>query len=233
MVDNSEFADSEAEEMERVLKKVEDVICKNSLVILEGTLLLTNKRLFFYIGREQDDSPLDETKETSFENNKDVDKLSDFQISIPLASIISARGNKRIFRPTLSVVSHNSATDQKTAFEFIQKNKPNLDEDSINEWKDVIEEESSSKVSAIRRKNSIQYNFYNTVEARILAILDDVEWTGLFQIKSELEKKFYETSDIDQIESACKKLVGQKLAEQEENGEFFRKIQMTSETNEK
>ncbi len=218
---------------QRVLKKAEGVICKSSLVILEGTLSLTDNRLIFDLGDEPIDSKMDDAEEIN-ESKNEENKGDDYRLSIPLESIISVRGKKGIVRPSLFVVWRKSPTDQKFFTEFIQKSKADRKEDNINEWQFAIEEASESKNSTLQQRNLSQYNFYNSsLEAKILAILDDSEWTGTFQIKSELEKRYDEDWGIEEIDSSCKKLIVQRLIEQEENGDFFRKSTVQRDAREK
>lgn len=208
---------------ERVLRKAEGVICKSSLVILEGTLSLTDIRLIFDVGDESVDSKMDNAEEIDGSEDEE-NKGDDYKLSIPLESLISVRGKKGMLRPSLFVDWRKSPTDQESFTEFIQKNKADQKEENINEWQIAIEEASTSKISILRQKNLAQYNsFNNSLEAKILAILDDSEWTGVFQIKSELENRFNENWDVEEIDSSCKKLIEQRLVEQEGNGDFYRK----------
>ena len=89
------FSDSTKE---NVVRTKENVICKNSLAILEGTLFLTNRRLVFVAGQE-------------LAEDDDIQKMLDEAdaLSIPLDQIATVTGNRGVLRQSLTVVWHSPA----------------------------------------------------------------------------------------------------------------------------
>ena len=140
---------------------------------------------------------------------------------------MSRRRDTRVsLAPSLSVSWHDDETNQTTRAEFIQKTKSTDPyATNVNDWAQLIEDTSKTKIREIQSQSSKEYGVdKNTLEAKVLAVLEEMQWKGLFQIEKELaQKDFEETNfDFEEIESACKKLVEQKLIERDETGEFYR-----------
>jgi hypothetical protein len=224
--------ESEGIDGEVVLREAQGVIFKSSLVMLEGNLVLTNKHLLFSvakwfddISRIEDRIDLDDTNLGTEDSDDNDDQKDSNNLSISLDSIVFAEGRKDLFRPSLLVTWHDDETNQTTRAEFIQKTKSlDVGSESISDWDSLIEQARASQISKIQNESSAQYNWWtDNLESRILAILEEVEWKGLFKIREELKQESNEDLDVDKIEASCKKLVAQKLVEQDAIGEFFRK----------
>ena len=289
---NEDEADNNAKENETILKEATGIICKTALLILEGSLVLTNERLVFLAGEEGEDIDFGERlpdsdqateemgdktgdglslrsksnflekgrrimapiKETSNEESSESDNLrvkekgnstssdddtytegqDEDELSIALSSIIRAEGHKGLFRPSLTVVWHDDKTNESSRVQFVQKVKYSdpIFKD-INDWASPIEEIGRIKTEEIRAKSSIEVTHdSNSLEARILEILpaSDSEWKGLFQIEKELMGEGYWDSsrDFEELEEACTRLVGKKLLEQDESGEFYCRAKLSN-----
>ena len=78
------FEDSDSRKIvdaedEKTLEEAHGVICKSSLVLLEGTLMLTNKRLLFVAGDNSEDLDSEGAGKVSADNFKeDVESAPDF-----------------------------------------------------------------------------------------------------------------------------------------------------------
>jgi len=206
-----------------VVRTQENVICKNSLAILEGTLFLTDRRLVFVAGQE-------------LEEGEDIQKMLDEAdaISIPLDQVVTVTGNRGILRQSLNVVWHNPPDSPSTTrTEFLQKNRPrNVAEakNAINEWVPQIEEAAVSEVKTEQEEMVRSSPKWDQLDSKVLQALGDMKWKGFFQLERELEEAHGGSLDPDDLEASCKRLVKGKLIEQDKYGAFFKKLQTESDS---
>lgn len=226
-----------ASDAEVIVREARRVICKISLVIVEGKLTITEKDLVFAAERGTDDGRIDDRIEIENEEPPDSEEKSDgeqtgdheYDLLIPLENVISASGRKGFLRSSLLITWRDDKTEQRERAEFVQKEKPeDPTMETINLWAPLIEEMHLSRISKIQNENLSLYNSTtnNSLEGRVLALLDDGQWKGLFQITQQLREAYsneYKDGDAELVEAACKKLAAQKLIEHEENSDFYRK----------
>ncbi|MCL5069210.1 MAG: hypothetical protein M1368_12790, partial [Thaumarchaeota archaeon] len=208
------------------------VFCRSSLVLIEGDLTLTNKRLLFVSskGRPPVTEPEDLVPESTkvVEDDEDPENPPDQgsqSFSIPLSSIVNVEGKRGMLRPSLTVYWRDDSQNPTAKMEFIQKTRRVSSSENINEWGSEILRISFADISLTQKKNSdLEAVDQESVASKILGILDADEWKGLFQIKKELREEYDTDIDIDELETQCNKLVTEKLVERDEIGEFYRKL---------
>lgn len=222
---------------EKILKSRENVICKISLVIIEGTLYLTGNRLLFSTSEGTDEGDENFSTEGSVPDLLSI-ASSPGAISIPLESIDSADGKKGTFRPSLLVVWHNPPDNPETTkTEFVQKSKSKGNEEifdesgDIDDWVPVIQELAAKRIAVIQSRSTSPDSIEpGGLESQILQILEKSEsWTGFFRIEGDLEEREGKSLDPDLIDDALKKLVSKQLIEQDKMGMSFRKLKTTPE----
>jgi hypothetical protein len=198
---------------ETTIRQESSVLCRNSLVLLEGTLTLTEKRLMFSAG------PKFETGDS-----QDRPETDSGDLSIPLTSITSVLGKRGMLRPSLTVFWRDDESGNSSKTEFSQKSRhpPTSQEKNINEWDSEIRSMSLSEIATAQMKNSAQMN-QDGIASKIVGILEEGQWKGFMQIERELEEKYGTQIDPDELEEECKKLVAEKVIEQDKVGEFYRK----------
>ena len=169
----------------------------------QGSLVLTNSRLIFVaaVDEQRFSDGLDSLRYADIEHLDSIGR-NPANLSIPLDSITSAKGSSGfITNPNLKVW-HNVGSEEKEV-EFIQTitggRKKNL-----NDWATVIEKLKQGKIS-IKVPSWLPEK--NSLEGRIFETLSDLQEKGIFEIESEIEKKYEIDVDPDQVEEACYNLV--------------------------
>jgi hypothetical protein len=183
--------------------------------IVQGTLVLTNKRLALVNSSEIDN------KSVGFAS---VDRaLGKSQFNIPFETIDSVSGQKGILRTTLVVIWRDpSANSSTTRTEFIQRYRspsPSSSQMAINEWIPLIEREALGESG----QDSFGSTDLTELEARVVEAIGDANWIGFFQLERELEGKYEKSIDPDDLDSVLAKLVRDKVLEQDKVGEFYKK----------
>lgn len=176
---------------------------------VEGTLILTNKRVLFVAANTEE-----EIGPASLGIiYADIDDLNSIKpdpsnLSIPLNSIADVKSNVGIIRtPSLKIRWNYGSGEKNTEFEqtIIGGRKKNL-----NDWAKVILELKSGKRS-ISSPASIPGR--DTLEGKILYVLGDLQEKGQFEIESQVEKMFNLDLDPDDVQAACDKLASIRLVE--------------------
>jgi hypothetical protein len=149
--------------------------------------------------------------------------------SIPLRSIISAEGHRGVFRPVLKVQAYDYS-GQTVDYEFVTKIKSSSEENNVDGWAGIISDLNDGKYSLNLSGVSVnappaaqQQQHDNDLQDRLLVVLGDMQWKGLFMIEKELEDEYLERVDPDEIESLCQNLVRDVVLEVDDTGEFYRK----------
>ncbi|MDA4111307.1 MAG: zinc ribbon domain-containing protein [Thaumarchaeota archaeon] len=203
---------------ESLLQSQPLVMCRGPKGMIQGTLLLTEKRLALVpaLGKNNPST------ETDVQNT-----LQKSLLTIPLDSIATVSGQRGILRLTLIVNWHdppgNSAT---TRTEFVQRYRspnPPANQIAINEWIPLIEKEALGE--------SEEENFGATdlieLESQVLVALADMNWLGFFQLERKMEEESEKSIDPDDLDKVLEKLVANKVIEKDKVGEFYRKISST------
>lgn len=218
---------------EILLAQEQSVECKSgSEKQIQGTLLLTNKRLLFVsagTGSAEQDFYRVRLLLTPIQLSPahirfaDVDDLSSIprnpsNISIPLQKIEFEKGHEAIFSRAKLQVKWLDETNKERIAQFSADLSSSGRKKGLNDWAKVIEELKSGKT-----KIQIPKNLPNTdsLEGKILYVMCDLQQKGLFEIESETESKFKVDLDPDEVERACQNLVSQGLLEKKKDS-FYR-----------
>jgi hypothetical protein len=210
---------STATNNETILAEEQSVLNKGEKEA-EGTLLLTNQRLLFVAGQQEQMH----TK-LVFSDVRDVEQIPahPLNLDIPLPSLISITGHKgSIGLPNLKVKWTTRSGEIKNT-EFIQRIISNKRKRNLNDWAQVIDKLRSGtlQIHSIPPTPDV-----DTLEGKILNVLGDMQEKEQFEIENEIEKSFRIDVDPDQIEESCERLVSQGMADKvgDENvGVFYRK----------
>jgi hypothetical protein len=182
----------------------------------EGNLVLTNLRLIYAHGAEKEvDIPVGNIdpfltlgKKKLF--TSDVEELDNippdpFNIMIRISTITSVKGHHRPgFAPKLELRWNAGGVDKKT--EFVEQETGRSRRKNLNDWVPIIERlrAGTQKITILPPAPD-----RDSLEGRILLVLDDMQEKGLFTIESEIENKFKADLDPDEVKEACEKLVAQ------------------------
>ena len=182
----------------------------------EGNLVLTNLRLIYAHGAEKEmDIPTGMVDPFATLGKKklffsDVEELGDipsdpFNIMIRISEITSIKGHHRPgFAPKLEVRWTAGGVDKKT--EFIEQETGSSRRKNLNDWVQIIERlrAGTQKITILPPAPD-----RDSLEGRILLVLDDMQEKGLFTIEGVIENKFKIDLGPDQVKEACEKLVAQ------------------------
>jgi len=196
---------------EVVLESQPAVMSRSPKGTLQGTLILTRKRIALV-------SPVDAQKLSS-----ELDPiLRKAPLVIPIDSVDSVSGQRGILRTSLVIDWHNppgSASTIRT--EFLQRARPpSAKEKALNEWAPLIEKQVWGEPA----EESSGSTDLNELESRVLEMFTTPGWVGYFQLSRELEEKYETSLDPDDLDKVLEKLVREKILEKEKIGEFFRKV---------
>jgi hypothetical protein len=182
----------------------------------EGNLVLTNLRLVYAHGAEKEvDIPVGNIDPFSTLGKKkliisDVEELDDipsdpFNIFIRISTITSVKGHHRPgFAPKLELKWTDRGVEKAT--EFVEQETGRSRRRNLNDWVPIIERlrTGSQKITILPPAPD-----RDSLEGRILLVLDDMQEKGLFTIESEVEGKYKIDIEPDQVQAACEKLVSQ------------------------
>jgi len=188
---------------------------------VEGTLVLTNQRLLFVCGNEEEVELPEPTGFNPFGKVtvlfSDVEDLRSVpenprNLSIDIAAISSLKGRRgELAKPALEVGWREGGSAR--SFEFIQqltgKRARNL-----NDWAAVIERLKAGKQQVVRLPPSPSLD---TLEGKVMSVMGDMQEKGEFEIEGEVERGFKVDLDPDQVEESCGKLVSMGLLDVRED----------------
>jgi hypothetical protein len=227
----SNEAEDKAKEA-RVIRRLPNVICRNGLVLLEGTLVMTPEEINLINAHPFTDKNADKIRkdEASEKVESVVETRSDEKtmvaVSVPLYYIESITYETALGRPSLLLKwSDNTKSFGKARkTQFIQKNEGTKEERIVN-WIPLIDEARGSVItSEVSEANPTPLTQESEhLKNEILAVLNKKDWKGSFQIANELRDKYGSKYDFDLIEELCNQLVKEKLVDVDAVGGFFRK----------
>jgi hypothetical protein len=180
----------------------------------EGNLVLTNLRLVYAHGAEQEvDIPTGVPdpfstfgkKRLYFSDVEELDKIPQdpSNITIRLSTIVSVKGHHTPgLAPRLEVRWNQNGTEKRT--EFVEQETGRSRHRNLNDWAPVIERLRAGKQAFTVLPPAPARD---TLQGRILLALDDMQEKGLLTIESEVEKASGSDFDPDQVREACEALV--------------------------
>lgn len=183
----------------------------------QGTLVLTSIRLLFVAANAEEEF-MDGLDSLRYADVGLIDSVASnpANLSIPLDAIESTKGSKGFMTNPNLKVNYRSDSGETHA-EFIQTiiggRKKNL-----NDWAEVI---NGLKDGRIKPRVGSLLPEKGTLEGKIVENLSDLQEKGVFEIESEIEKKYSLNLDPDEVEKACGNLVSKGVLEKKGN-DFYR-----------
>jgi hypothetical protein len=236
----------------RVVRRLPNVVCRDGLSLLGGTLILTERDITLanatqIRGRIDLNSPAPEEDSTEEQQNSKDDKNKK-SISIPLESIESITYGTALGRPSLGFAwkDNTRAFGKARRTDFIQRAGRGVErkEDRLVTWIAVIDDIKNGSLNppqndiadddGHQQRQEEKKDTGNEsappvpvdtskLESEIMFVLDQKDWKGPFQIANELRDTYGGKYDFDLVETLCKKMAKNKLIEEDKVGEFFRK----------
>ena len=195
---------------------------------LEGTIILTNRRLIFVCTneREEDLRPVAVPLVMRFVYSdvgdlKSIPKTSG-NLFIELSSIESVKGHTgHIERPSLEVKWREGAHEKGRV--FIERLSGRSRRRNINDWAAVIERLKAGDQKLIQLPKAPGRD---TLDGKIMVILADMQKKGVFEIEQEVREQFKAKLDPDDVQRACDTLAVNGLLEKmpdPSGGMYYRK----------
>ena len=214
---------------EILLAQEQSVECKKGLEKeVQGTLLLTNKRLVFvaanYKGSDEQDFQLSIFRlapvHLRFVDVEDLSSIPNdkLDIAIPLERIDFEKGSRGILAHTKLEVRWLDESNNEKSAQFYADLSSRGRKKGLNDWARVIEDLKRGKI-AIKIPQNLPAS--GALEGRIYYVMSDLQEKGLFEIEREAESKFKVDLDPDEVERACENLVSHGLLEKMKDS-FYR-----------
>ena len=181
---------------------------------IEGTLVLTNKRLIFACTNEKEEdlpgaplAPLSKFR-LVYSEVEDLASIpaSSPNIFVPITSVSLVAGHRGgVERPSLRLSWKDNDGDHTVVFTegLIGRRKRNL-----NDWAPIITnlKAGTQKLAPLPSPPST-----DSLEGQIVRVLSDMQEKGIFEIEEAVETEFKVDLDPDQVQAACDKLASQLL----------------------
>lgn len=174
---------------------------------LEGTLLLTNRRLIFVCTHEKED----DLKTMPFGKMplvySDVGDLASIPVSgdnlfVEISSISSVKGHTgHVTKPSLEVKWQEGAKEKGRV--FIELLSGRSRRRNLNDWARVIERLKTGDQKIIQLPKPPATD---TLDGKIYRVLADMQRKGVFEVEEEVEKQFSSKPDPDEVQAACDRL---------------------------
>jgi hypothetical protein len=218
---------------EMILAQEQSVVSKTSgrgqKADLEGTLVLTNKRVIFVSADQSTEGSAEISHDESMGDKlaqetsnlgmsilggklrvsySDVDDLGNIpndpnNLLVPISTIISISGHKGVIGMPNLKLSWRSSGGQIENGEF-QQILTEGRRKNLSDWAPVIERLKDGSLSP-RYPDQLPQN--DSVEDRIYYVMGDMQTKGDLQIEQETEKHFGVELEPDEVQGACDKLV--------------------------
>ena len=185
---------------------------------LEGTLLLTNRRLIFVCTNEKEED-IRASRMSQIGAMRliysDVEELNSIpsaggNLFIELSSIASAKGHTgHVERPSLEVKWQEGVEEKGRV--FIERLIGRSRLRNLNDWAAVIE-----RVKAGKQKFTPLPKAPGTdsLEGKVMRVLADMQKKGVVEIQEEVEEEFKVKLDPDDVQAACGRLAKSGLAQE-------------------
>ncbi|HEV2137923.1 MAG TPA: hypothetical protein VGR53_03710 [Nitrososphaerales archaeon] len=181
---------------------------------IEGTLVLTNKRLIFVCTNEEEEdlpgaalNPLSKFR-LVYSEVEDLASIptSSPNVFVPITSVSLVAGHRGgVERPSLRLTWKDNDGDHTMVFTegLIGRRKRNL-----NDWVPIITnlKAGTQKLVPLPSPPST-----DSLEGQIIRVLSDMQEKGVFEIEEAVETRFKVDLDPDQVQAACDKLASQGL----------------------
>ena len=199
---------------------------------IEGTLVLTSRRLIFAATDEQEIEVPEPTALNPFSKAdvffSDVEEIDSIPLDprntfIPILSVVSVTGrNPELSRPHLQVTWASGPKRESRL--FIETLTGRSRKKNLSDWAEVIErlKAGTQKLVATPRTPSM-----DTLEGKVMRVMADMQSWGPFTIQGIIEDRLGAKVEEDEVEVACQKLVtmGALKSEADASGEaFYRKV---------
>lgn len=179
----------------------------------EGTLVLTDRRLVYVHGNEQEESVRIggfSAKRLYFSDVESLRSMSldSESVEIPISKIVKVAGHHgEAIAPKLEVNWTDDAGAARTT-EFVQQISGASRRRNLNDWAMVIEKlkAKQQKITPLPPAPG-----GDTLEARIMVVLGDMQEKGLMTIEGEVEERYKVDLDPDDVEAACDRLIAEGL----------------------
>jgi hypothetical protein len=174
---------------------------------LEGSLLLTNRRLIFVCTHEKED----DLKTRPFGKMplvySDVEDLASIPVRgdnlfVEISSISSVKGHTgHVTKPSLEVKWQEGAKEKGRV--FIELLSGRSRRRNLNDWARVIERLKTGDQKIIQLPKPPATD---TLDGKIYRVLADMQRKGVFEVEEEVEKQFSSKFDPDEVQAACDRL---------------------------
>src|SRR5208282_4861842 len=129
-------------------------------------------------------------------------------VEIPISQILKVTGHHgEAIAPKLEVNWTEGGGAARTT-EFVQQISGASRKRNLNDWAKVVEKLKANQLKIARLPPA---PVGDTLEARILQVLGDMQEKGLFTIEEQVEEQYKVDLDPDDVEAACEKLVAAGL----------------------
>lgn len=241
------------EEYEVIIAQEQDAVNKPIHLGLEkeveGTLILTNKRLIFACGEEKEESLQIEIDKEERLSQKIKDEIVNLEedmtgiggpitysevedlksitpdpgnIFISISSITSVTGHKGLIGlPDLKLSWKDGDEIKTTEFQEVLSGPSRAR--NLSDWAEVIEGLKSGSIETKRLPNPPSKD---TLDGKIAYIMGDMQDKGVVEIEEQVESQFKLDLDPEEVEMACNRLVEigylDKITD-ESGDDFYRK----------
>jgi hypothetical protein len=198
---------------------------------MEGTLVLTNKRLLFACTNTREEDVPDPTGLNPYDKAmlfySEVEDLAQVSTSAPnvfvsLEAVTKAAGHKgELSRPSLEVEWQDDTGRHTRIFTETLTGRKSR---NINDWAPVI---MNLKAGTQKLVSVPPAPPLDTLEGKIIEVLSDLQEKGALTIEEAVETQYKLDLDPDDVQAACERLVAEGLLARnpELTGDaFYRKV---------
>lgn len=175
---------------------------------LEGTLVLTSRRIIFVCTSEKEDDLKAAPSLVMRLVYSDVEDLisipkSGENLFIPLSTVTGVKGHTgRLGRPSLEVTWQEGK--EKRGRVFIERLTGRSRRRNLNDWATVIERLRAGDQRLVQLPRAPPLD---TIDGKIVRVLADMQRKGAFEIKEEVEAQFKVKLDSEDVETVLEGLV--------------------------
>jgi hypothetical protein len=195
----------------------------------EGTLVLTDRRVIYVHGKEQETDiriGVLSKKRLFFSDVESLKSMSldSASFEIPISRIASVVGyHREAVAPKLEVKWADEG-GRSFSTEFVQQITGASRRKNLNDWAGVIErlKAKQQKIKVLPPPPGLE-----TLEGKIVGALGDMQEKGLFTIEREIEDNYGVQLEPDDVEEACERLVRRGLVLKTGSpgeAQFYRKV---------